>query len=148
MDFLETLDEIEMPAEIVPARPAELSRTRDLRVERLKAMENDIFEESMATVRGTLRFAELGPDDKEEELPPWLDGLPKADALKVFRLAKAGSQSAKDAPVAVKIAAQMVTGALKARAMEKQGPRSLNVTFVKMAVTAEVRDEDYIEVAQ
>lgn len=129
MDMAET--EI-APLAIVEPRPLTGVRKTD----QLRAMEDELYEEAASILRDAMRFADVEmavPEGETLQVPKeWGREMSPERAKKALRIAASAWMSAKDAPVALKLAAQTVTGVIKARATEKQGPRQLNVTFVKM----------------
>lgn len=101
-------------------------REAEAKVERIT---DELLMSSMGTIRGVLRFADLPPDAEE---PPahWVEQMGAEEARKQFQLARYGLMSSAQAPVALKLAAQVATGILKSR-NEKTVPSQLNVQFVQ-----------------
>lgn len=98
-------------------------------VERLREMQDDIFERALRVVDGATRFAEIAPDATE---PPaeWIYELGKEQAMVRFRAAQAGWMNVKTSPVGIKVATTMASSILKARALENTGSKTLNVQVV------------------
>lgn len=96
---------------------------------RLAEVEHAVQQNSFDVVDAVVSFAEINP---EQEEPPqnWIEKYGYLKALHRFRIAKAGWMSAKDAPVAIKVAASIATNALKNRGEENRQP--LNMTLVKV----------------
>jgi hypothetical protein len=116
----------------------------DLQRDRLRGLEDDLLESSLAVVGGTCDFAELDPEDFNTIPQAWIDELGEERAAKKHRMAKAGWLPAKEAPIAISTATKIVTGIVRARATEKSGPRSLNINMVKM--TAPMPDFEVVDV--
>ena len=100
--------------------------------ERIKSIESEVFQSASEVTLGAFRFADIDPEATE---PPqaWIDAHGREEALKRFRLAKAGAEGAKTAPAALRMAAALVAAGIKAKAMEKAGPRALAIQFVQMS---------------
>ena len=116
---------------IVPEEPRrQLSKAEETQMA-LRSLEDDMLQKSMEVVGGAINFADVAIDELGDPIKPdgWTD--------RQFRIAKAGMMSAKDAPVAIKLAAQMVTGIVKARATEKGAGRTLNLVQVKFTLPRE-----------
>ena len=98
--------------------------------DRLHQLEDSMREESFDIVSGVLKFSEIEPDT--ETIPPaWVREYGPDRAIKMFRLAKYGQMSAKEAPVAIKVAAQVCASIIKAKGGELNN-RPLNLTLVKV----------------
>lgn len=118
----------EEPVRLVPTQLVEETDEAT----RLKAVEDEVYEVNLDITRDTARFCEIGFDATE---PPaaWVRELGMERALRRFRIAKGAQMAAKDAPVAIQMAARVVTGLAKARAMERSGgSKELNVQIVMM----------------
>ena len=89
--------------------------------DRVKAIENELLDESMGILRDTMRFQDIEPDT---EAPPdeWVKEMGAKQAMRSFRVAKSGWESAKNAPVAIKCAQALAVGILKNRSLEKAAP--------------------------
>lgn len=98
----------------------------------IRRIEDEIHLGAMDVVDGSISGFSLSPEDTE---PPkeWIEAFGEKRAWIRFRAARAGQLNAKEAPVAIKVATQIMTGITKARSMEKAAPRSLNVAFVQMS---------------
>ena len=97
----------------------------------LQGVEDDLLENSLTVLNDSLKFSEIDPGGAAPP-PEGVEELGEKKAQARFRIAQASWMSAKEAPVGIKVAAQVATGILKARAAERQGPRELNVSFVQM----------------
>lgn len=119
---------------LVP-KPSQLERTERA----LKQMENELFEEASNVVYSVVAHTfELDPENPKEVPAAWLQEIEDGDLTleemgKRQRIALASWQSPKNAPVALQIAAKVLGGMQKARAMEGQGPKHLNLTMVSIS---------------
>jgi hypothetical protein len=107
----------------------------ELRARKLERIEDELLETNLEILNDASCFAEI---DADTPCPPqrWIDELGEARAMRKFRVARAAWMSAKEAPVALSLSKSITNGIMKARAAEKQGPRTLNVALVKMVVPA------------
>src|SRR6185436_4303688 len=95
-----------------PAIPASLARERWEHAQ-LRALEDEIYLESMGMLRDALRFPELG---QEGTLERWSAELGDRDrALRRQAIAVAGGMPAKDAPIALQLAKSVVVAVHKGR---------------------------------
>lgn len=109
---------------------AQVIRHRKDAFDRLQQLEDSMREESFDIVSGVLKFSEIEPNT--ETIPPaWVREYGPDRAIKMFRLAKYGQMSAKEAPVAIKVAAQVCGSIIKAKGGELNN-RPLNLTLVKV----------------
>jgi len=122
------------------------------RIERgLKKIENDLFAESLKVVHSSISHTfDIDPAQPTETPAAWLqeleDGLvTMEDLAKRQRIALASWQSPKNAPVALQIAAKVLGGMQKARAMGDQGNKTLNVNVVTINAPMPVFEEKEIE---
>lgn len=117
-------------AQIVPAQD-DVERLKEQRLARMKSIEDDIFGRCATIMQDALAFRDIDPQMTE---PPaeWLQEMSPEEARKRFRVAQMATLSRKEAPVAIELASKMLAGIVKARSMDKQGPRVLNMTFVNM----------------
>lgn len=125
-----------MTTEIVPKRPvASIERAE----RELARIENEIVSEASIVVHGTMRFADIDPENPDETPQAWLDEMAADPAVtpevieKRKRIAKAAWLSAKEAPVAFAIASKVLVGAMKAKAMAGAAPKTLNLTMVSIS---------------
>lgn len=130
--------------EIVPVDPNETLAER--KQKDLESIENDLFNKSAEILEGVLLFADLAPG---AEMPPesWFQKYGTERATRMFRLAQYATMSAKEAPVAIKVAESVARGVMKARSMEKAAPKTLAVAFLNNTVhhhyeSKDVDDED------
>lgn len=141
---LEGLFPTEATAEIVPIDPNETLAER--KAKDLDSIETKLFEKSGEILEGALLFADIAPDAEE---PPqeWFDRYGVEKATRMFRLAKYATMSAKEAPVAIKVAESIARGVMKARSMKESAPKTLAVAFLNNTVhhhyeTKDVDEED------
>jgi hypothetical protein len=130
-ETLEDDDVFESPEERAPM-PVVIKTPKQTQLERIRAIEDSIYQQSASVVFGALRFADLTPESEE---PPqsWVDELGKEEAWRQFRSARYATMPGKDAPEGIKVASTVFAAITKARAAEKGGPRNLNVAFVQMS---------------
>ena len=105
----------------------------------LKKLENELLTECSQVVFSAVAHTfEIDPENPKETPAKWLqeleDGTVTEEELaKRQRIALASCQSPKNAPVALQIAAKVLGGMQKARAMADQGPKHLNLTMVSIS---------------
>lgn len=113
------------PLATVDASPSSLANEKKARLDKLRAIEDEILYESSMTIRDALRFRDI--DENDEEPPPaWVEELGWNEAMRRFRAAKAGQMSAKTAPVALSLAKATMVGITKARAADGAS-RQINI---------------------
>lgn len=100
--------------------------------DKLQEIQDSLLERSLGVVQDAMTFAEV-KEDSEAPPPEWIDELGYERAWSRWRMAKAAWRNGRDAPVGLKVAAQVATGILKAKAQEKSGPKTLNVALVNWA---------------
>ncbi len=148
MDFTEGLH---TPPNTTLVAPPKRSLTRlEVRQVALRETEDEILEQSMAVVEGAMGMLEVDPSVVDEDgnvaMPKvWVDKvksgeMSKHEAQKRLRAAIYALQPGKDAPVGLKIALDIFTGIAKARAVEKGGPKSLNMVMVQMTAPMPIFD--------
>lgn len=117
----------------------------------LKKVENDLFEESLRVVHSAISHTfDLDPMKPDEVPAEWLQELEdKTETLESLgkrkRIAQAAMLSPKEAPVALQIAAKVLGGMQKARAMGDQGAKTLNVNVVTINAPMPVFEEKEID---
>jgi len=117
----------------------------------LKKVENDLFQESLKVVHSAISHTfDIDPSKPEETPAEWLkeieDGSETLESIgKRQRIALAAWQSPKNAPVALQIAAKVLSGMQKARAMGDQGNKTLNVNVVTINAPMPVFEEKEID---
>lgn len=118
-------------AEVISARQRELS-VAEQRLNEIRSIEDGIHVSALQIIDDTMHAPKIEEDAEgpsEEEIAKY----GKERAGERFRTARYGLMNAKEAPVFIKVATQIAAGITKARATEKQAPRSLNVAFVQMS---------------
>ena len=116
--------------------------------ERVRHIETALHERAASILDYAMRAPELTTEMMEAGEPPpeWTHEMGSRDeALKAFRIAQAAWASQKDAPIYLKLAQSFLTGAMKARSAENQGPRVLNATLVQVAGPVPVFPERRVE---
>ncbi len=117
----------------------------------LKKIENDLFTESLSVVHSSISHTfDLDPEHPEDTPAAWMEEIENGTAteeevMKRKRIALASWQSPKNAPVALQIAAKVLGGMQKARAMGDQGNKTLNVNVVTINAPMPVFEEKEIE---
>jgi hypothetical protein len=120
--------------------PSSLERTE----RELKKMENELYKESHDVVFSAVAHTfDIDPEDGElpaewlAELEHCTDEEERASKLRELnrrkRIATYALLPPKEAPVALQIAAKVLGGMHKARAMEGSAPRELNLTLVSFS---------------
>lgn len=110
---------------------------------RIKGFEDEILENSLAVVSGTMAFMELDPETPDHEvMPDFLErcGGDEKKARARLRLARAAWMNRTEAPVGIDAAIKISSNIIRARAVEKAGPRVLNVGVVHMSAPMPVFD--------
>jgi hypothetical protein len=128
--------------ELFQPKPSVLERTE----RELKKMENELFREASDVVYSAVTHAfDIDVTEAGVEIPAeWLEELQdcvteeeKTAKLRELdrrkRIATYALQSPKNAPVALQIAAKMLGGMMKAKAIEGSGPKHLNLTMVSIS---------------
>jgi hypothetical protein len=96
-----------------PSQPAAVVKNeRTVKLEKLAAMEEGVFERSLETVEGVLAWSDYSPEDFTPDALSEVD----EEERKKRRLAQAGWMPAGEAPIGIKLASQIVVGMAKARA--------------------------------
>lgn len=117
----------------------------------LKRLENELFQECTAVVHASIAHTfELDPENPNDTPAEWLMEVERGEATlediaKRKRIALAAWQSPKNAPVALQIAAKVLGGMQKARAMSDQGSKTLNVNVVTINAPPMVFEEKEID---
>jgi hypothetical protein len=123
--------------DLVPVKPdMRLALSRE---DKIREVEEELHQEAAATMRDTLRFADLTPEDLANQdpsfVPEWMvaqAGGDRALAGRRFRIAKYALMSSKEAPVGLKLSKDLMVGMAKVRAKEKTPPKILNMVVVHM----------------
>jgi hypothetical protein len=127
-------------SDIFPTKPSTLERTE----RELKKIENELFKESSSVILSVVKDT-FDIDPADTELPAeWMEELQECETEQERegkmrelnrrkRIATYALQSPKNAPVALQIAAKVLGGMQKARAMEGAAPKTLNLTMVSMS---------------
>lgn len=135
MEFWEDLGEVEHRAEVVLSPgPDEKAPAKDAE-ERLDQEVDGIYRRNLKILDDVAHFREVDPSlGADQPLPSqWVDELGQEEAERRMRIALSGWVSERHAPVAFKLAANVVTGIMKTRAMRsQQGKQPLLVALVSM----------------
>jgi len=126
----ETLSELK--SEVLAPTTGRMVAAAEARAEEIRGIEDRIQAGALEVIEDSMWWRSLDP---EAESPPeeWIAELGRERARQRFRVAKANWMSAKEAPIGIRTATLVSMGITKARAMEKQVPKSLNVAFVQMS---------------
>ncbi len=111
-----------------------LRQDAELAAERIQGLENKLFEKSMLIVDGVLSFTDLDPENPMEIPLEWIKELGQTAAEKRHFAATQGLKNGKEAPMALKVAENMASTIIRARATEKAAPRSLSIETVVLQV--------------
>ena len=114
---------------------------------RLQRLEDDLLERAMNIVDGSMAFSEIDPADEQ---PPkeWIAEFGEEGARRRMRVARASWMNAKEAPVGIKVAAQVAVGIMRANAQKNTGPKVLNIAVVQMTAPLPQFEEREIEVGR
>lgn len=136
-DWMETKEEIEfaqrrsgMLAKMRDTELAEIEDEAKLARERLRSVENDIFRKALEVVDGAISFVELDPENPLAIPQEWIDELGDDKAARKHNAATAALRSAKEAPMGLKIAENMASNIIRARASEKQAQVNIGIEKV------------------
>lgn len=102
--------------------------------ERIRALELALHERAASILGYAMMAPDLTENDLRQSVPTgeWLAKFEDSEEGKrAFRIAKAAWESAKDAPVFLKLAPAFLAGSMKARANEDRAPRTLNATIIQ-----------------
>lgn len=121
----------------------------DEQADRLRAIEDNVLHRGLSCLHDVGCWKDIDRNQADTDYPAeWveeLNGDPVALA-KRMRVAKAAWMSAKEAPVAIKVAQSAVVGIAKARATEKGGGTTLSIQTVNFVApryeVIEVASED------
>lgn len=116
---------------LVKPEQSAIDRKRDHR-EQLVTLRDELYQESMGVLRDAMRFRDVDPALKE--LDPAIDAmeeeLGQAEGQRAYRVALLANLPSADAPIGLKLAANVAIGIMKANATEKGGNHVLNVAKV------------------
>jgi hypothetical protein len=138
-DPIESDDEESALALVVEPEETPL-RTMERQLEELKEIEEGLYKKSMRTVGASLDFMDVDPANYAETLEKWTLEVGEEEAKARLRVALANWQTAKDAPVGLKMAKDVSVALIKARATRESAPVHLNMSFVKMTVPKDILD--------
>jgi len=116
------------PPVLVPKKDP-LQRKREQRA-KLIGLRDELLEESMGVMRDAMRFRDVDPDLTKDTDPNYArmqEDLGPLDAERAYRVAKAAWRTNSEAPAALKLAAAIAVGILKANAAEKGAAPALNI---------------------
>lgn len=100
-------------------------------VKALRKIETKVLTKSMEVVQDALCFADIEMGGKG--LPDqWIDEVGPERAQQRLRVAQMAQMNAKEAPVGLRIAKEVMVGVIKARATEKGAPPALNLHVTKI----------------
>lgn len=121
--------------QLVEPPSASIAKTAaELKADRLRDIEDELFADSAVILGSVMKFAELDPGDLDTVPATWIAEYGKAEAIKRHRIARASWMNAKESPVALKMAQTTAIGITKARAAAGGGGiQNLNIgTMVYM----------------
>lgn len=111
------------------------------RAQVVEDVENKLLEESHEIVSGVMAFADI---EGNEDTPPaeWIAELGPEAAIKKHRLARLGMMPAKDAPVGITVAQNIVKSVLAAKAKRQtNGGDELYLEVVTITLTNQPPDK-------
>lgn len=127
MDFFE---DPPTPKPLSAVRLAEIM-PRDEPTDGLRLVEDKVLGKSLEIVRDALCFVDI--DMGSEEMPvEWIDEVGPEAARRRQRAAQWAQLNAKEAPVGLKLAKEVLIGIVKARAVERAEPKRLNIQVTKI----------------
>lgn len=132
---------------VAPKPEASLARKNDV-TERLRGMESEILAKSLEIIDSAEDFHKAMNLDGTlaTEVPQaWIAQYGQEGAEQRFKIARAACMSAKDAPVALKMAQQTAVGAMAALEKAKAGPAVFNLQFVQMVQPAAYAEIEIVE---
>lgn len=116
------------PPVLVPKKDP-LQKKREQR-DKLIGLRDELLAESMGVMRDAMRFRDIDEHLPKEADPNYLRleaDLGELDAERAYRVAKSAWRSNAEAPAALKLAATIAVGILKANAQEKGAAPALNI---------------------
>lgn len=125
MTWLDEPDDDEVEETALTAR-----QERGLAKERIKRLEDEVFEEAAWVCQQAMRFGDI-PFGTEDPPAQWVKEHGEEEARRILRYVQAAQMSARDAPAGIKVATTVLTGLLRARA-EKKAAQPLNVNVVTL----------------
>ena len=105
--------------------------------DRIKGIENRIFEKAMGIVDGALGFTDVDFDEDGNPLgipQEWIDEVGETEAKKRYRATLKGLENSQNAPVVMRMAENMVATIIRARAAEKAAPMNIHVEVAELKV--------------
>lgn len=116
---------------------------------KIKQFEDEILEDALGVVSAAISFGDItGPEHDEDDIPQrWLDRCDgnREEAAKRMRIAKSAWLPKNVSPTALDMSTKISSSIIKARSVEKGGPRVLNISFVNLSApipTFDVIDVD------
>jgi len=126
------------PSVLATKPEASIERQRAAR-DRLVGLRDELFHESMSVLRDAMRFSEIDPS-LQRDLDPAFERMENAmgqeQAQRAYRVALLANMPSADAPIGLKLAANIAVGIMKANAQEKGGTHVLNVSKVVLNASA------------
>jgi hypothetical protein len=141
MDLFDELPESDQdaPPAVVSGQLVERVQRRLTRAEKaesaLEAIADSLYEDALGVIDDAMQFADVEPAELEPgEAPPskWVEQVGYEKAARRQRVARTAWMPKKDAPVGLSIALTMASSITAARAKSKEGPSTLNVTYVQI----------------
>lgn len=115
-------------------RPLAVSSTTSIaKPNTMRSIEDELHQEAGEVLQDVLQFADIDPENPVK---------PKGWSDKKFLRAKTGWSPAKDAPIAVKVAKDVLVGMSKARAAEKSGPKTMNMVVFYSGKAPDFPEQD------
>lgn len=121
------------PKEVRLTNPKKVDLSSSLKDDndRLRNVEDKVLGKALTIVQDALHFADL--DMGDSKIPDaWVDEVGIDGAERRHRAATWSQLNAKEAPVGLKMAKEVLVGIVKARATEKAEPKRLNIAITKI----------------
>ena len=122
----------EQPSVLAKPEPSAIDRKRAQR-DKLVGLRDELFQESLGVLRDAMRFRDIDPSLKRD-LDPAFEQMEKElgtqAAESAYRMALLAYTPSADAPIGLKLAANIAVGIMKANAAEKGNTQVLNVSKV------------------
>lgn len=136
------------PPVLIPKKDP-LQKKREQR-DKLIGLRDELLAESMGVVRDAMRFRDIDehlPKDADPNFQRLEEDLGTLDAERAYRVAKSAWRNNSEAPAALKLAAAIAVGILKANAAEKGAAPQLNIgkVIINAAAVPQFEEREVVE---
>lgn len=116
--------------------PRHIETASEQGVRTVRKVDDALLADSAAVLSDVMAFRDIMPSD---EVPPeeWVRQMGPEEAQKRLNLARAAWMNAKEAPAGIRVAVQLYSGILKARASELKPEVTINVGAIQFGPPAE-----------